>query len=85
MVILYSNMATMIELDDKVAAALQAQAELLRVSLPEFLGQIAAVGAINQPEKLTDAEFERLLDETSDDLPSLPRNFSREDIYFDHD
>jgi hypothetical protein len=79
-------MATaMIEVDEKVAAALQAQADLRRLSLPEFLRQIAAVNRPNQPENLTEQEIERMINEVSDDLPSLPANFSREDIYFDHD
>jgi hypothetical protein len=36
---------------------------------------------------LSDEEFERLLDELSDGppLPHLPANFSRADIYADHD
>jgi hypothetical protein len=39
-------------------------------------------------EKLSDQEFEKLLDEISEGLPELPQlpdNFSRADIYFDHD
>jgi hypothetical protein len=79
-------MAMVIELDDKVAAALQAQADALRLSLPEFLNRIAASAPqAKQGENLTDEEFDRLIEEASDDTPSLPGNFSREDIYFDHD
>ena len=79
-------MATSIELEDKVVAALQAQADLLRISLPELLTQIAtAASPVNQPPDLTDEEFERALDEVSDSMPTAISTYSREDIYFDHD
>lgn len=39
-----------------------------------------------EPEqKLTFEEFQALAEELSTDGPSLPKDFSREDIYFDHD
>ena len=41
-----------------------------------------------KPPELSDEEFEQLLDEVSeglDDLPPLPPDFSRADIYDDHD
>jgi len=35
---------------------------------------------------LSDEEFTQLIDDlSSDDVPSLPADFSRADIYFDHD
>jgi hypothetical protein len=42
----------------------------------------------DQSPPLSDEEFERLLDELSEGLPPeavLPPDFSRADIYFDHD
>jgi hypothetical protein len=82
-----SAMATaMIEVDEKVAAALQAQAAHRNLPLSEFLKEVATSnGFINDPLPLSEVEWNRALDEVSDDLPSLPKNFSREDIYFDHD
>jgi hypothetical protein len=42
---------------------------------------------IESGQQLTDSEFDRLLDELSDGprLPHLPTDFSRADIYSDHD
>jgi len=80
-------MATaLIEVDEKVAAALKAQAVRRNLPLAEFLKEIAADNqVVDDPLPLSEKEWNRALDEVSDDLPSLPRNFSREDIYFDHD
>ena len=36
-------------------------------------------------DRLSDEEFERLLDELALDVPPLPPDFSRADIYLDHD
>lgn len=49
--------------------------------LKELLGLAGGAGAL-----LTDEEFDRILDELpADDLVSLPADFSRSDIYADHD
>jgi hypothetical protein len=39
--------------------------------------------AASNPEAVSEEEFERLLDEFSEDLPVLPPDFSRADIYDD--
>lgn len=79
-------MATTIELDDKVAAALRAEADLRGVSLSDFLRDVAISGtAVNRPAELSEEEFERTIDEISDNSGVLPKDFDREDIYFDHD
>jgi hypothetical protein len=36
-------------------------------------------------EGLSDAEFEQLLEDLAEDVPSLPTDFSRADLYLDHD
>jgi hypothetical protein len=62
-------------------------------SLETYLEQLAEreVGAdavaTDSGGELTDSEFDRLLDELSDgpQLPHLPMDFSRADIYSDHD
>jgi hypothetical protein len=51
-------------------------------------GQTGETAAAEQEPPLSDEEFDRLLDELSEGLPSLPplpADFSRADIYADHD
>jgi hypothetical protein len=73
-----------IQLQDSVAAALSAHANEQGLSLEAFLAQIAATTARpKQPINLD--EWERELDELSFDAPPLPADFSRADIYLDHD
>ncbi len=36
-------------------------------------------------DSISPEEFERLLDELAMDVPPLPQDFSRADIYLDHD
>jgi predicted nucleic acid-binding protein len=38
-----------------------------------------------EPKEVSDAEIDQLFDEISVDAPSLPPDFSRADIYNDHD
>ena len=80
-------MATaMIEVDERVAAALRAQAQSRDLPLSEFLHHLAAGATpLNSPALLSDAEWHQALDEVSSDLPVLPADFSRADIYLDHD
>jgi hypothetical protein len=80
-------MATaMIEVDVKVAAALQAQAATCNLPLSDFLKEIATSnGFISDPLPLSEEEWNRSFDEVSSDSPVLPVGFNREDIYFDHD
>lgn len=75
-----------IEVDEKVAAALRAQAEALHIPLSQLLQQFAST-LIPAPElaPLSDEEFDAMLEAASGEYPVLPDNFSREDIYFDHD
>jgi hypothetical protein len=73
-----------IQLQDSVAAALAAQANQCGLSLEAYLTHLAAQRANTQPAATFD-EWERELDELSDDAPPLPADFSRADIYLDHD
>jgi hypothetical protein len=73
-----------IQLQDSVAAALSDQAHKQGLSLEAFLAQIASKS--DQPKLPIDFdEWERELDELSFDAPPLPADFSRADIYLDHD
>jgi hypothetical protein len=73
-----------IQLQDSVAAALSFQANKQGLSLEAFLTQIAAKS--DQPKQPVNFdEWERELDELSFDAPPLPADFSRADIYLDHD
>lgn len=73
-----------IQLQDSVAAALSARANEKGLSLEAFLTLIAAKS--EQPKQpINFDDWERELDELSFDAPPLPADFSRADIYLDHD
>ncbi len=63
--------------------------QTLETYLEQLAEREAEAGATptDQGQRLTDSEFDRLLDELSDGprLPDLPIDFSRADIYADHD
>jgi hypothetical protein len=72
---------------------LREKASRRAVTLEKYLEQLAEREAeadaptADLAPQLTDAEFDRLLDELSSGprLPHLPGDFSRADIYSDHD
>jgi len=74
---------TVIEVDEETADALKARAELLGMSLQDYLRSLTQPG--QAPPSVNLPEFDRLLDELADDLPPLPADFSRAHIYADHD
>lgn len=80
-------MATaVIEVDEQVAAVLRAQAEARQLPLTAFLQQIAEASApVNLTPSLTEDEWNRAIDEVSGEFPVLGAEFSRADIYRDHD
>ena len=64
------------------------------LALPEQTRVTGLVTGANSPDgkqptapqdRLSDEEFERLLDKMAIDVPPLPPDFSRADIYLDHD
>jgi hypothetical protein len=63
--------------------------QTLEAYLEQLAKREAEVGApaTDQGQPLSNSEFDRLLDELSDGprLPHLPVDFSRADIYSDHD
>jgi hypothetical protein len=87
-------MAMMIEIDDRAAASLrnlQRQATERGLPLHEYLDLLGEIGAnaLEAPRgELTEEELEAIFDELARLPPppgSLPDDFSRADIYFDHD
>jgi hypothetical protein len=78
--------ASVIEVDEKLAATLRSQAEARQLSLETFLQRIAQTSVSLTPAiPLAENEWNRAIDEASGDFPVLPAGFSRADIYSDHD
>ncbi|MEX0611818.1 MAG: hypothetical protein WD738_19910 [Pirellulales bacterium] len=73
-----------IQLQDSVAAALTAQAEQQGLTLEEYLARLAN-GAARASTQMSADDVEREFEELSLDVPPLPADFSRADIYLDHD
>ena len=73
-----------IQLQDSVADALTVQASMQGLSLPEYLTLLASNSAAELQPRLSPEEFVQQLDELSLDVPPLPADFSRADIYLDH-
>lgn len=73
-----------IQLQDSVAAALAAQANQQGLSLEAYLTHIAGKKTNSPPQAQFD-DWERELDELSFEASPLPADFSRADIYLDHD
>ena len=76
----------LIEIDERIAAALMAQATVRDMTLQSFLERISETASpLNALPELALADVERSIDEASSELPLLPDSFSRSDIYSDHD
>ena len=75
-----------IEIEERTAAALRAQAKARDLSLDAFLRRIAETAApINSTPMLALSDIERSIDELATESLVLPASFSRADIYADHD
>jgi hypothetical protein len=74
-----------VQLHESVAAALAAQARMHGLSLEDYLSRLANGGVGAVAPGLSSEEIDRQLDELSLDVPPLPPDFSRADIYLDHD
>jgi hypothetical protein len=74
-----------VQLHESVAAALTSQASRQGLSLEEYLSQLAKGGTVPAEPPLSAEELDRQLDHLSLDVPPLPADFSRADIYLDHD
>ncbi|MGH7967069.1 MAG: hypothetical protein ACRERD_35480 [Candidatus Binatia bacterium] len=73
----------------ETAEFLVAQAKAQGLSVDEYLTMLLGMPRQkNTLASLSDEEFEALMEDFSDgteDIPLLPSDFSRKDIYFDHD
>ena len=74
-----------IQVDEQTAAAISAKAAAQGVSVAELLRQWVGGPPTEPKPRLTDEEFDRMFEELSGDAPPLPEDFSRADIYLDHD
>ena len=70
-----------VQLHESVAAALTAQASLQGLSLEEYLSRLANGGVAVVEPAISAEELDRQLNELSLDVPPLPPDFSRADIF----
>jgi len=82
------QMAT-IQIEQSLADLIGDEAQARGLSIETYLRSLVTNGdSRNYEDRISLAEIDRVLDELSegtDDIIPLPANFSREDIYFDHD
>jgi hypothetical protein len=74
-----------IQVPESTAVALTAQAHLQGLSLEEYLSRVARGGVAVTTSRMSVDDVERELDALALDVPVLPSDFSRADIYVDHD
>ena len=75
---------TSIQLDDRTAEALAAIATARDMTVAEFLRSLVAPATASL-ENGSAADFDLELEPLLFDAPTLPADFSRADIYADHD
>lgn len=75
------------QLNDSTARMLEAQALARGLSVQEYLDRLALANAAQSVPGTTDfdADLDRFLAENPEPLPVLPKDFSRADLYDDHD
>ena len=79
-----SSRVDKIEVSAETAQLIRKQAEKLGVSVDEYLRALAESTATRTQAEPSEAEVEEILNELAGmgkDLPPLPQDFSREDIY----
>ena len=76
---------TSIQIDDQTAQGPQALAAANGLTLEVYLRELLAKQVPLQQPPISPAEFDAELESLSIDGPSLPADFSRADIYADHD
>lgn len=81
-------MMTQIEIEQGTAERLAQKAKSTGVSVDSLLKHMLDTTDLTPPGEMSLEEFDRVLDELvvgSENLAPLPSNFSRADIYMDHD
>jgi hypothetical protein len=80
-------MSIRIDLDEQTLERFRAAAQQRGLSVEAYLRRLAETLAPSDTEPVSHEEFERNLDEVAAglNLQPLPPDFSRADIYFDHD
>jgi hypothetical protein len=82
-------MTILIEVAPDTAQMLQANASARKISLDDYLRKLAETDSLTaSAPNLSLEEFDRDMDELAaglEGLPVLPQDFSRADIYADHD
>ena len=79
-----SSRVDKIEVSTETAQLIRSEAQKRGVSVDEYLRALAEATAVANETQLSEAEVDRILDELAamgKDLPALPKDFSREDIY----
>lgn len=76
---------TTLELDEQTAEQLQALAAASGLTPAEYLRRLFPVVHEKVPIRLNMEQWDRLVSELAFDGPSLPADFSRTDIYGEHD
>ena len=76
-----------LNLEDKTADSLRTRASEAGMSVEEFVRHLLARenAEFERRSQLSVEEFDAILDQEATDTPGLPANFSRADIYYDHD
>lgn len=75
---------TTIQVDDDTAKALTEMATAQQMTVAEFLRSLAGRGVATGPGASA-VEFDEQLESLLFDGPTLPADFSRADLYRDHD
>lgn len=81
-------MVTRIEVEQETADRLVKKAESTGISVDSLLKSLLDSADLTPPVAVTLDELDRILDDLAagpNDLPPLPADFSRADIYLDHD
>lgn len=81
-------MTIQIEVAQDTAIMLKANAAMRKISLNDYLRKLAETDSLAQTANFSLEEFDRDMDQLAaglESLPVLPQDFSRADIYADHD
>jgi hypothetical protein len=78
-----------LEVTHETAQLIRDSAEAVGMTIDAYLRAIVEIGPnVESKAKMSLAEVESVLDELAsggENVSPLPENFSREDVYFDHD